>query len=85
MAGHAATAAAKDQSNSSGSQSKAEEEILKLLKRLGYPETQEPAHAVSLLPKAITSAMKRISKLESLSEDLAASARTSDLAAKSLV
>lgn len=58
---------------------------MKLLKRMGYPETQEPAHTISALPKAITSAMKRIAKLETLSTDLAPTTRTSDLAAKSLV
>ena len=46
------------------------QETLKLLKRLGFPESQDPTKASSLLTKVVQSLTKRMGKLQEVKDQL---------------
>ena len=60
------------------------DEAHKMLKKLGYPEVEEPAKALGMIPKVLTAVTKRLTKLDDLKKELEKSAGTSQVAQKSL-
>ena len=58
------------------------EELAKLLKRLGYPEVVEPNKPSTVLAKALASVCKRAGRLDSISTSFATVEKPSGLVTK---